>query len=363
MPRIAAVASAVPDHIFRQKDIRQVVEQMFAGSFRDLERLLPIFENAQIDKRHFCVPMEWFREDHSFAEKNRLYVENAVDLGVRAVTGCLEKAGLSPDEVDGFLFVSSTGIATPTIDVRIANRLGMKPSLRRLPLWGLGCAGGAAGVARAVEMAAARPDRPVLLLALELCGLTFLWGDRSKGNLIATSLFADGAAAALVIEDEAGTNQRAPALSPEVIAAQTTRWPETLDIMGWEVQDEGLKVIFSRDIPAFVQRHIPPAVDAFLREQGLERVHIDGLIAHPGGAKVISAYEECLGLSPEQTRLSRQVLREYGNMSSATILFVLEKAMDEATRANGDRDGHNHYALMTALGPGFCSELVLLQWQ
>ncbi|ABZ83023.1 chalcone synthase, putative [Heliomicrobium modesticaldum Ice1] len=376
MPRIVSIASAVPDHVFYQEDICHAVQQMFSASFRDLERLLPIFQNAQIDKRHFCVPMDWFQQNHSFAEKNSLYIENAVDLGVRAVTQCLNNAGLAPEDVDCFLFVSSTGIATPTIDVRIANKLAMKPSLRRLPLWGLGCAGGCAGVARAAELAIARPGRPVLLLTLELCGLTFLWGDRSKGNLIATSLFGDGAAAAVIVEDgQTAASDGAspsPALSPQIIASQTTCWPDTLDIMGWDVQDEGLKVIFSRDIPAFVLRHIPPAVDAFLREQGLERSAIDRLIAHPGGAKVISAYEECLGLSSEQTRLSRQVLREYGNMSSATILFVLERAMEERSAENcgGDSCGNHggggicrgEYALMTALGPGFCSELALLRW-
>ncbi|MTV48609.1 type III polyketide synthase [Heliobacillus mobilis] len=359
MARILSVGTAVPQYVFRQNEVRQVVRKRFASAFRDIDRLLPVFEHANIDTRHFCVPMEWYETSHSFAEKNRLYVENALSLSVEAVKKCLQKANVAPQDIDCILFVSTTGLSTPSIDAHIANILEMKPSIRRLPLWGLGCAGGTAGIARGAELARAYPGSLVLVVSVELCGLTFLGGDLSKSNLIATSLFGDGAAALLLTVD-GDTSLRRPQGAtgfgvPRLIASQSTLWPDTVDIMGWELTDDGLKVIFSRDIPSFVQKWIPDAVDGFLASQQLTRNDITRLIPHPGGMKVIQAYEESLGIKSELTYHAREVLRNYGNMSSATVLFVLEKTI-------ADEVSEGEYGLMTALGPGFSSELVLLQW-
>ncbi|MBC9782953.1 type III polyketide synthase [Heliobacterium chlorum] len=358
MARILSVGTAVPQYVFRQDEVRQVVRKRFASAFRDIDRLLPVFEHASIDTRYFCVPMDWYGADHSFAEKNRLYVENAISLSVEAIKKCLQKAKVVPQDIDCILFVSTTGLSTPSIDAHIANILEMKPSIRRLPLWGLGCAGGTAGLARGAELARAYPGSLVLVVSVELCGLTFLGGDLSKSNLIATSLFGDGAAALLLTtepNDPLSPPQGTSNGLPRLIASQSTLWPDTVDIMGWELTDAGLKVIFSRDIPSFVQKWIPDAVDSFLAAQQLTRNDITRIIPHPGGMKVIQAYEESLRIKSELTYHAREVLRNYGNMSSATVLFVLEKTI-------ADKVGEGEYGLMTALGPGFSSELVLLQW-
>lgn len=348
MPRIASVGTAVPDYVFEQSSVRQFAREFFSGSFRNIDRLLDVFGNANIQKRHFCVPMEWFRLDHTFAEKNKLYIENAVTMGVRAIENCLEKVNLTPLDIDCLIFISTTGIATPSIDVRIANILGMNRHIRRLPIWGMGCGGGTAGIGRALEQAKARPGSRVLLLTVELCGLTFLKNDTSKSNLIATSLFGEGAAAALIVDDHQLSG-------PRIIDSRSTLWPDTLDIMGWDVTEDGLRVIFSRDIPTIVTHLVRPAVDEFLRDYQLTLKDIRQVIPHPGGMKVITAYEQALDLGPEMTHHAKEVIRNFGNMSSSTVLFVLEKTLE----AESDEGS---YGLMTALGPGFCSELVLLQW-
>jgi alkylresorcinol/alkylpyrone synthase len=248
--------------------------------------------------------------------------------------------------------VSSTGLATPGVDARIATTLGFRPDVRRTPIWGLGCAGGAAGLSRARAFALADPGCHVLLIALELCSLTFQRNERSKRNLVAASLFADGAAAAVVTCEPEHRNGTAPL---ELAAAGSTLWPETLDVMGWEVDGDGLHVVFSRDIPTFIRERVRSSLDTFLEASGLDRTALDHVVAHPGGPKVITAYEETLGLPPDTLRHAREVLRDCGNMSSPTCLFVLERFMEGGDIAPGD------IAVLTALGPGFGAEYVLLR--
>ncbi|MDD4588455.1 MAG: 3-oxoacyl-[acyl-carrier-protein] synthase III C-terminal domain-containing protein [Heliobacteriaceae bacterium] len=346
MPRITAIGTAVPEYIVDQRQARQFSRQLFAGALGDIDRLLNVFARTNIKKRHFCRPPEWFAQEHSFPEKNRLYIENGIKLGVQAVENCLHQAGLSPREVDCLIFVSTTGIATPTLDVHIANQLGFKRQVRRIPIWGLGCAGGTAGISRAFEQAALAPGRQVVVLALELCGLTFIPADHSKSNLIATALFGDGAAAALVSSQAAG---------PRIIGGDSILWPGTPEVMGWEVTDAGLKVIFSRDIPAIVRKHLRPVVDEFLAGYDLTVRDISRFIPHPGGTKVIEAYQEAFGFTPEMTLAARSVLENYGNMSSATVFFVLAEILADPPPAGS-------FGLMVSLGPGFAAELALLRW-
>jgi alkylresorcinol/alkylpyrone synthase len=353
LPVIVSVGTAVPSHVIQQTETREFAKQLFGDTFRDINRLLGVFESAQIEKRHFCTPLSWFGEAHSWQEKNALYIENAIPLASEAIQTCLGRAGLEPQDIDYLVFVSSTGLSTPSIDAHLYNTLGLRQNIKRLPVWGLGCAGGAAGLARGFDLSKAHPNAKIVVCALELCGLTFLHGDRSKSNLIATSLFADGCAAALLYGDELAAETQTP--GPRILGSRSTIWPDSIDVMGWDVQNEGLKVIFSKDIPTIVQTQIRPVIDEFLNDLQLTRNDLNRFIAHPGGMKVLQAYEEAFGLPTPLLRHARDVLREHGNMSSGTVLFVLERELQE-THAPGE------HGLLLSLGPGFSCEQVMLQW-
>jgi alkylresorcinol/alkylpyrone synthase len=359
-PRLLSVATALPDHVVRQEDARAFVAQLFhAGLLEADPRLLGVFDSTGIAKRHTPMPLEWFGRPHDLGESNALYIEHAVPLAERAIALALERAGLAPDAVDHIVFVSSTGIATPSLDARLANRLGLRANVRRTPLWGLGCAGGAAGLSRARDFALAAPGSRVLVVAIELCSLTFQHGDRTRRNLVASSLFGDGAAAAVIGGPETTAGATAPGRSPgpavELVAAHSTLWPDTLDVMGWEVDAQGLHVVFSRDIPTIVRDWARPALDAFLEQHGLTIRDLDHVVAHPGGPKVLAAYAGALGLDARRFRHAYDVLRECGNMSSPTCLFVLERALAAGDFRPGD------LGVLAALGPGFSSEVVLLR--
>lgn len=361
MPSIVSVGEAIPKHILKQDEVMVFAKELFSESFRDIGRLLTVFQNGQIEKRHFVKGMDWFRTDRSFEEKNDAYIEGAVELGSEAVENCLRSAQflkkeISVNEIDAIFCISSSGLATPSIEARIMNKLPFSPHAKRIPIWGLGCAGGASGLSRAYEYCLAFPNAKVLVLTIELCSLTFQRNDRSKSNLIGTSLFADGVACALVIGDDVDrTAFQKLEYSPSIIATQSTLLPDSLDVMGWEVKDEGLYVVFSKDIPTIVEGWLRPNVTGFLSEQKMKMEDIQHFIAHPGGKKVLDAYVQSLGIESEMTNKSLEVLKEYGNMSSSTILYVLKRFMEDG-RA-GD------YGLATALGPGFSSELLLMKWE
>lgn len=354
MSRILSVGKAVPPYQLSQEASQKLVYELFRDRFPQIDRLMRIFPNSEIRTRHFCVPAEWFLRDHSFAEKNEQYLAEACRLGAEAIQHCLQKCDLSPEAIDCLIFVSSTGIATPSIDARILNLLGMREDVTRIPLWGLGCAAGAMGLARANDYAKAHPERLVLLLAVELCGLTFVKRDISKSNFVATSLFADGAAAVLIAGERYARLHPAFADAPAIVGSVSTTWRDSLDVMGWDVTDDGLRVIFSRDIPALVKQRMGQTVEQALARHQLTLRQISRFLPHPGGAKVIAAYRETLGLPAESTRDAEEVLAEYGNMSSATVLYVLERSLARHW-ASGE------YGLLTALGPGFSSEVVILQ--
>lgn len=354
MPHILAVGTAVPAHEVSQESSMALSRLLFQEAFPDIDRLLEVFANSSIHKRHFCVPFDWFQSEHSFAEKNRLYVTNACELSAESIKRCLAKCNLSGTDVDCLIVVSSTGITTPSLDARLLNQLELREEITRIPLWGLGCAGGAMGLSRAYDFAKAYPDKLILLASVELCGLTFIKSDLSKSNLIATSLFADGAAAVLVAGDEFVAAHPSFSAAPRIVATKTMTWKDSLEVMGWDVTEEGLKVIFSRDIPTLIKHRMRQNATDFLSSYQRRLADVEHFILHPGGAKVLTAYQDALEISPEQTELAEDVLHAYGNMSSPTVLFVLERALehDWSEGAQG---------LLAALGPGFSSELLLLQ--
>jgi alkylresorcinol/alkylpyrone synthase len=345
LPRLAALATAVPAHALDQEAVVERARRLFAGAAQ-LDRLLPVFATSGIVRRYSSVPLDWFEEPHGWPERNRRYLATALDLLESAAGRALDRAGIAAAEIGAIVVVSTTGIATPSLDALLIERMRLPPTVQRLPIFGLGCAGGVIGLARAATMAAAMPDKAVLFLVVELCSLTFRRGDRTKSNIVAAALFGDGAAAAVLHCGGAG---------PAVIAGGEHTWPQTLDIMGWEVAADGLKPVFSRDIPRLVAGGVGEAARDFLRRHGLALGDIDRFVCHPGGPKVIDALEHAFGLPPGRLGDARAVLRDYGNMSAASVLFVLERMLAHAGSGETWRR-----ALMTALGPGFTAGFVVL---
>lgn len=361
MPVIISVGEAVPPHTLEQKDVRSFSRELFSKSFKDIERLLKAFHNGQVEKRHFVKSLDWYKEDHTFAEKNNAFIDSAIQLGSAAITDCLNnkkflKQEIACEEIEAIFFITSTGIATPSIEARLMNVLPFSERTKRIPIWGLGCAGGAAGLSRAFEYCLAYPKAKVLVLAIELCSLTFQRNDLSKSNLIGTSLFADGVACVLIAGDEVESSQISLSASlPKIIATQSTTMRNSLDVMGWEVKDEGLYVVFSKDIPAIVEQWLKPNVSGFLQNHQLTIEQMNHFIAHPGGKKVLDAYVESLQLHSSMIELPLEVLRNYGNMSSVTVFIVLKQFLQKGSPGE--------WGLCTALGPGFSSELLLLRWE
>jgi alkylresorcinol/alkylpyrone synthase len=355
-PRLVSIATALPPHRVDQSNAKAFVATLFAGVLDgDARRLLEVFDHSGVESRRVCMPLEWYGGPHRFKETNDLYLEHALDLAAEVTRKALRGAGLGPQDIDHLVLITSTGVATPSLDARLANLIGFRSDFRRTPIWGLGCAGGAVGLSRARDFALADPSARVLLIALELCSLTFQHGDLDRRNLVASSLFSDGAAAAVVAGSAADLEGASPPCSIEILASRSTLWPDTLDIMGWDVDESGLHVVFSRDIPSIVRNWVRPNFEAFLADQGLALGSLTHVIAHPGGPKVLAAYGEALGLAPATFRHAREVLRTAGNMSSPTCLFVLERAIEAGDLKPGD------FAAVAALGPGFSSEIVLIR--
>lgn len=344
LARIIALATATPPIRLGQEEIATRLDRLFPGlPAAERERLRPVFANAGVAARHSCVPIEWYERPHGWAEKNRLYLEHALALAEEASRACLTRAGLGPEAVDAVVAVSTTGIATPSLDARLIDRLGLWPEVARLPVFGFGCAGGVLGLARAVDLARARPGTRVLLAVVELCALTFRCGDVSKANVVAAALFGDGAAAALVSTEGPG---------PAVTATGEHTWPDSLSVMGWSVADDGLGVVFAPDIPERLQAGLAPATEAFLAREGRRLADVSHFLFHPGGARVLTAIEDAFGLAPAALKHSREVLRDRGNMSAPTALFVLERALAEGLAGP---------ALLAAVGPGFSAGFALIE--
>ncbi len=347
MARIAGVATAVPAYALDQADVVERVRAQFSHS-SVVTRLLPVFANTGIERRYSCVPIEWYYDEHRWPDRNAIYRESAVALLEDATLRALASAGRRVEEVDTIVVASTTGIATPSLDALLMERLPFKRTVRRLPIFGLGCVGGAVGLARASAMADAYPGSVVLFRGVELCALWFRRAEIGKSNIVATALFGDGAAATILVTEGRG---------PRIVASGEHTFPATLDVMGWDVADDGLSAIFSRDIPHLVETELRGVLDTYLARSALSRGDIDVFLSHPGGTKVLDALESAFGIASGSLADSRTILRDYGNMSAVTLLFVLERALREGALAS---DGWSR-ALLSAMGPGFTTAFVTIE--
>ncbi len=342
-PHLLSLATAVPPYRLDQDDVIRRVEALFNGA-PTLERLLPVFANSGIRSRYSCVPIEWYDRQHSWAERNGVYITGALDLLETTTVRLLDRAGISKHQIDAVVTVSTTGIATPSLDALLIERMQLRRDVRRLPIFGFGCAGGVLGLARAASQALAQPGEIVLLLVVELCALSFRRDDWTKSNIVATALFGDGAAGVLLSTEGSG---------PAVVASGEHTWPGTLEVMGWDIADNGFSAVFSRDIPQLVETRLRAVADDFLARHGLRVADIDRFLCHPGGVKVLDALEHAFGLPDSALADAREVLRDYGNMSAATVMFVLERMLAETPQWQR--------GLMTALGPGFTAGFAVLE--
>jgi alkylresorcinol/alkylpyrone synthase len=349
-PRVAAVQRSLPQNVATQTELLHAMRDLWANEHFNVERLEDLHRAVGVAARHLALPLADYPALKTFGQRNDAWIRAATDLGEQAVRGVLQRAGLQPVDVDHIFFVTVTGIATPSIEARLINRLGLRSDIKRTPIFGLGCVAGAAGVARASDSLRAFPKQRAVLLAVELCSLTLQREDVSIANIISSGLFGDGAAAVLLEGAEV------PGVGPRVLATRSVFYRDTERIMGWDVVDGGFKVVLSAKVPDLVREQLGANVDAFLDSQGLKKSAITHWVAHTGGPKVLTAFEEALDLKPEALRRSRASLQQVGNLSSASVLHVLGELMDSGEAKPGE------LGLMLAMGPGFCAELVLLQW-
>ncbi len=340
---LLSVATSVPPHCFEQRDIAAAAHRGFAGRFDDYERLARVFETSGIQRRYAVRPIEWYFQPLGWPERTAAYVDGASRLFIDAASRALDTAGVTAADVDAVVTVSSTGIATPSIEAIVAGRMGFRSDIERVPVFGLGCAGGVSGLSIGARLARSRPDSVVLVVAVELCTLAFRLDELTKANIVATALFGDGASACVLRAGETGI--------AAVEMSGQHMWPDTLDVMGWTVDPQGFGVIFDRAIPPFAEERMAPAIASILGRSGLELSDIDRFAFHPGGKKVVTALERAFALEQGTLNHERDILAEYGNMSAPTALFVLERLI---------RDGLPRRTLLTAMGPGFTASSVSL---
>ncbi|MFD9502605.1 type III polyketide synthase [Streptomyces sp. NPDC060035] len=352
MTRIAAVHGVLPPHRHTQRAVTDMVARTCLPAGGDRRVLDRIHENARVRTRNMVLPLERYGELDGFGAANDVFIGAAVDLGAQAVRGALRTAGLRPADVDLLMFTSVTGVAAPSVDARLVGRLGLRPDVKRLPVFGLGCVGGAAGVARLHDYLLGRPGQVAVLLSVELCSLTFQRGDSTPANLVATALFGDGAAAVVAV----GGEHRASADGPVVVDTRSRLYPDTERVMGWDIRSSGFKVVLDPAVPDVVRRYLADDVRGFLEEHGLKPKDIAHWVCHPGGPKVLEAVSDVLSLPEGALDVTWSSLAEVGNLSSSSVLHVLRDTMQQRRPEPGTP------GLLMAMGPGFCSELVLLRW-
>ncbi|MGE5072111.1 MAG: type III polyketide synthase [Anaerolineae bacterium] len=353
MPSIAAVTHAFPNQYYSQEVMLAALRQHWAKGHSNLDRLERIHHSVGVHGRHLALPIEEYEGLENFEAKNSAWLRSALDLGETVICRLLEKAEMQPAEVSQLVFTTVTGIGVPSVDARLMNRIAFSPQLKRVPLFGLGCVAGAAGIARVADYLRGHPDEAAILLSIELCSLTIQPEDFSIANIISSGLFGDGTAAVLMVGDD---HPRARTSRPRVIDSRSVFFPNSEQVMGWEVGDGGLKIVLSADVAQLAEAHVRPEVEALLGKYGLSIEDIKHWIAHPGGPKVIQALETGLGLDEHALDLSRESLAEVGNISSTSVLLILEETLSRFQPEPGT------YGLLMAMGPGFCAELVLLRW-
>jgi len=341
---LLSLATALPPHVIPQSHAKEAARRAWGGKPALFDRLSGVFDNAGIAKRHVVAPLDWYEQPHGWSDRNAVYLDAAQDLFERAAMAAIEKAGLDPSEIDGVVTVSTTGIATPSLEARLGPKLGLRPDIRRVPIFGLGCAGGVNGLATAARLAAAEPGSNWLFVTVETCSISIRLDSDDPAAIVATALFGDGAAAAVL---RSGTH-----CIGQITGSAEKLWPDTQRIMGWNVEDPGLAVVFDRAIPPFVEENMAPAVDEMLASLGRTRDDVDRFCCHPGGVKVIDAIESALELPQGELNLEREVLSDYGNMSAPTVLFVLERLIER---------GLPRRVMLTAFGPGFTGAGLMLE--
>ncbi len=350
--RIAAVGKAFPPHYYDQEALLAALREVWSDKLFNPERLERLHQNVLVGGRHLALPLEERRGIERWGEANDAWIRVAEEVGEAAVRDALAAAGLGVDAVDCLISVTVTGVATPSLDARLMNRLHLPPRVKRLPIFGLGCVAGAAGIARAADYLRAYPDQVAVLLSVELCSLTLQLEDFSVANLISSGLFGDGAAAVVMT----GAERDGEAAGPRVVATRSVFYPDSERVMGWDISERGFQVVLSPEVPVVVERFLRRDVDAFLADHDLDVAAISSWVAHPGGPKVLQAMESALELSNGELDVTWKSLREVGNLSSTSVLLVLEETLREHRPPPGS------LGLLLALGPGFCSELVLLEW-
>ena len=352
--RIASVGTALPPHRYTQTELAEALMGRWQSRLPE-PRLIPrLFANCGVDTRYLTLPLDRYPALRGFGDCNNAWIDTAVTLGGEAIMRALTPLGLTPADVSAIFFASVTGIASPTIDARLINQLPFPTSIKRIPIFGLGCVAGAAGIARAADYVRAFPDQVALLLSVELCSLTWQDHDQSIANLISCGLFGDGAAAVVLAGSD--VSLPAPTPAPRVVATRSTFYRGTEEVMGWSIGDTGFTIVLSPEVPKVVLGNLRGDVDTFLAESSLSQAQISSWIFHSGGPKVLEAAQSALGLPPDALALSWKSLREVGNLSAASVLFVLTETLADNPQPPGC------YSILAAMGPGFCLELVLLQW-
>jgi len=355
--RVLSVQGVLPEHRYTQSEITHAFTHTMLRSTVNEAVVRRLHANACVESRHLALPLERYGELADFTESNNAFIDAGVELGARAVTDTLKAVGLSPQDVDLIVSATVTGLAVPSLDARVAALVGMRPDVVRMPLVGLGCVAGAAGVARLHDYLRGHPDSVAVLMAVELCSLTLQRDDASVPNLVASGLFGDGAAAVVAVgADRARELEPASVVpQPDVLGARSRLYPDSERTMGWDVGTTGLKIVLDSNVPVLVNRYVGEDVRAFLNDRGLTQDDIEWYVAHPGGPKVLEAMQETLGLERDALQVTWDSLARIGNLSSASVLHVLADTLAERPPRPGS------YGLMLAMGPGFCSELVLLR--
>jgi alkylresorcinol/alkylpyrone synthase len=351
MTRIAAVRGALPRNRYSQAEITDMAAQLCLPEGADRRLLDRLHAGAQVDFRNLVLPLDQYAKLDGFGMANDIFIAAAVDLGAEAIGAALEAAGLAPGDVDMIMMTSVTGVAAPSVDARLVGRLGLRPDIKRVPVFGLGCVAGAAGIARLHDYLRGWPNHVAVLLSVELCSLTLQRGDHSRANLVASALFGDGAAAVVAC----GSERQPEGTGPTVVATRSHLYPDSERVMGWDVSGNGFQVVLDASVPDVVRTYLADDVHGFLSDHGLTTRDVTAWVCHPGGPKVLEAVAETLRLPDGALDVTWRSLAENGNLSSSSVLHVLQDTL--ALRPPPGTPG-----LLVAMGPGFCSELVLLRW-
>jgi len=348
--RIAGVGSAFPKHYYKQEVLVEALKNDWRHRLPNPDILDRLDESMKVDGRFTAHPISFYEDMHTWGQANDAWIEVGLQIGEEALCRALAGAGLEPEDLSAIFVTSVTGIAAPSLDARLVNRMGLSTNIKRVPIFGLGCVAGAAGISRAADYVRGFPDQAAALLSIELCSLTLQRDDLSMAHLISALLFGDGAAATVVFGDELESN------GPEILATKSILYPNTERVMGWDISEKGFRIVLSPEVPDTVLKHLGEDVDVFLTEQGLSRSDIKSWVMHTGGPKVLQATAEALGITEKDLEASWECLRKVGNLSSTSVLLVLEDVYKRRRPAPGS------LSILAAMGPGFCAELVLLRW-